>query len=132
MKTHFYCFVSLATNLCMADAPISLDAIAMNVVQTDACGVVNHETVFRFSQKDNLVQAVYAGGQIEKGFLIGRFDEPNHLLFTYCQIQLDGTLDNGVSRCEVSKDEEGKILLTEHFEWASRPGEMGINIFKEL
>jgi hypothetical protein len=32
----------------------------------------------------------------------------------------------------VPKDQAGKILLTEHFEWISRPGEVGTNVFKEL
>lgn len=104
----------------------------MNVVKTDACGVVNHETIFQFSQNENVVTAEYEGGKIRNGFLVGRFTTENQLKFTYCQMQVDGTLDNGASQCEVSKNENGKITLTEHFEWASRPGEFGVNIFEEL
>ena len=112
--------------------PINLDNIRMNVVKTDACGVVNHETIFYFTQKNDKVEAVYTGGKIVKGFLVGQFVKENQLIFSYCQMQTDGKLDNGLSECVVSKDEDGKVLLTEHFEWASRPGEFGINIFKEL
>jgi len=119
-------------SICDAGQPISLDNVHMNVVKTDACGVVNHETIFYFQQKNNMVSAEYTGGKIQQGFLVGRFDEKDHFLFSYCQLQIDGKLDNGASECEVSKDQDGKILLTEHFEWASRPGEFGVNVFKEL
>lgn len=113
-------------------AKISLDNVKMNVVKTAENGVVNHETIFLFSQKDDVITAEYAGGKIRKGFLVGRFTNQNQLTFSYCQMQNDGALDNGASTCEVAKNENGKITLTEHFEWKSRPGEFGTNVFQEL
>src|SRR6266404_3543973 len=107
--------------------PISLDEIKMNVVKTAENGVVNHETIFHFSQKDGIVSAEYQGGKISKGFLVGKLQNQNQLEFSYCQMQVDGKLDNGVSTCQLSKNENGKITLTEHFEWKSRPGEFGTN-----
>lgn len=47
-------------------------------------------------------------------------------------MQIDGKLDNGASCCEVSKNENGKIILIEHFEWASRPGQYRTNLFQEI
>jgi len=113
-------------------APISLDGIKMNVIKTAENGVVNHETIFQFLQKDGVVSAEYQGGKIRKGFLVGKISAQNQLEFSYCQMQLDGKLDNGVSTCQLSKNENGKITLTEHFEWKSRPGEFGTNVFQEL
>lgn len=110
----------------------NLDGVKMNVIKTAENGVVNHETLFLFSQKEGLVSAEYVGGKIRLGFLVGRFLSPTQLTFSYCQMQIDGKLDNGVSVCEVSKAENGKITFTEHFEWKSRPGEFGTNIFQEL
>lgn len=132
MKIFFYLSALFAVSFCHAGVPINLDNIHMNVIKTDACGVVNHETIFQFSQKNDVFEAKYAGGKIRQGFLVGRFTTENQLIFSYCQIQMDGKLDNGASQCEVSKDENGKIMLTEHFEWASRPGEFGTNVFKEI
>lgn len=111
---------------------ISLDKVRMNVVQTAASGVVNHETIFYFSQSGNVVTAEYSGGKISKGYLVGKFTNDHQLEFSYCQMQLDGKLDFGSSKCTVSRANNGKILLTERFEWASRPGEFGTNIFEEL
>lgn len=104
----------------------------MNVIQTADNGVVNHETIFVFSQNNDIVSAKYAGGKIHTGFLIGKISTDNQLLFSFCQMQTDGTLDSGGSQCALSKNEHGKIILTEHFEWKSRPGQFGINIFQEI
>jgi hypothetical protein len=113
-------------------AKISLDTVKMNVIKTAENGVVNHETIFLFSQKNDVVSAEYSGGKIRLGFLVGKFPAENKLEFSYCQMQIDGKLDNGTSLCELSKNENGKITLTEHFEWKSRPGEFGTNIFQEM
>lgn len=110
----------------------NLDGIKMNVVKTADNGVVNQDTIFLFSQKDHIVSAEYQGGKILKGFLIGKLSTQNQLEFSYCQMQLDGKLDNGLSSCQLSKNDEGKLILIEHFEWKSRPGEFGTNIFQEL
>lgn len=128
-------FFLLPTGLIFAvdtSAPISLDGIKMNVVKTAENGVVNQDTIFHFLQKDGVVSAEYQGGKIRKGFLVGKLSSQNQLEFSYCQMQIDGKLDNGVSTCQLSKNENGKITLTEHFEWKSRPGEFGTNVFKEL
>lgn len=108
----------------------NLDNLKMTVVETDPAGVVDKETEFVFAQTGNLVSASYAGGKILKGFLVGtlKFDK---LSFAYCQLQPDGKMDTGHSLCVISLTAEGKIQMTEHFEWKSRPGVSGINVFLE-
>lgn len=110
----------------------SLDNVKMNVVKTAETGVVNHETIFHFSQDEDRVFAQYQGGKIQMGYLVGTLTIDNRLVFTYCQMQEDGKLDNGISHCELSKNEDGKLVLIERFEWKSRPGEFGTNIFQEM
>lgn len=110
---------------------ISLDKVKMTVIHTAENGVVNNETIFNFTQNANIVFAEYAGGKIEKGFLVGQ-NNVNVLTYSYCQLQTDGTQDNGLSTCELSIDETGKIRLVENFEWKSRPGEFGVNVFQEI
>src|SRR5258705_7706191 len=100
---------------------ISLHKIKMTVIQTAENGVVNKNTVFNFTQTENLVTAGYEGGQIKKGFLVGTING-KELKFSYCQIQTDDKLDNGTSSCELLISDEGKIRLIEHFEWKSRQG----------
>jgi hypothetical protein len=110
---------------------IDLNNIKMNVIETAENGVVNKDTIFDFTQKDNYVEAKYSGGKIKNGFLVGLINE-NILEFSYCQLQTEGTLDNGGPRSELAISRKGKIRLIEHFEWKSRSGESGINIFEEI
>jgi hypothetical protein len=109
---------------------INLNNVKMNVIETSENGVVNQDTLFTFQQQDTLVYAEYSGGKIAKGYLIGNLVS-NRLTFTYCQLQYNGTLDNGKSYAEL-EFRNGKLRLVEHFEWASRPGKMGVNIFEEI
>ncbi len=110
---------------------INLNGIKMNVIQTADNGVVNENTIFEFSQEGDAVNAEYSGGKIKKGFLVGIIKD-NTLNFNYCQLQVDDVLDNGESTCELSINQSGKIRLIEHFEWKSRPGEFGTNIFEQI
>ncbi|SNY99392.1 hypothetical protein [Flagellimonas pacifica] len=110
---------------------ISLNKVKMNVIKTSNNGVVNKETIFIFTQNDNLIHAEYTGGQIVKGFLVGNL-KGNTLKFSYCQLQVDGRLDNGSSTGEISTSNKGKIRLTEYFKWDSRPGQSGTNIFEQI
>lgn len=109
---------------------MNLDNIKMNVIETSANGIVNESTIFTFSQTDNFISATYSGGQILKGYLVGTLNQ-NKISFSYCQLQTDGKMDHGQSECDILI-ENGKIRLVEHFTWASRNGETGINIFQEL
>lgn len=109
---------------------MNLNNVKMNVIETAGNGIVNELTIFTFSQTDNFISATYSGGQILKGYLVGILNQ-NKLSFSYCQLQTNGKMDNGQSECDILIENE-KIRLIEHFTWASRNGETGINIFQEL
>ncbi|MFH6601859.1 hypothetical protein ACEZ3G_00105 [Maribacter algicola] len=105
--------------------------IRMNVIRTASNGIVNSETIFDFSQEQELVFAKYSGGNIKKGYLVGNVKN-NRLHFCYCQVRINGMMDHGASICEISFEDD-KLILTEKFEMSSERGkEIGVNIFKEL
>lgn len=110
---------------------IIFENLKMNVVQTASNGVVNEATIFTFSQNDNFVSAIYSGGPIFRGYLVGTVDN-ERLSFGFCQLQVDGKIDNGQSECEITIGENGKIQLIEHFKWTSKSDETGVNIFQEI
>ncbi|MBX3117516.1 MAG: hypothetical protein KF784_00505 [Fimbriimonadaceae bacterium] len=110
--------------------PFSLDGLRMQVVSTADNGVVNADTTFQFTQEGSTVSAHYSGGRVRQGYLVGEL-KADELCFRYCQLDTDGRLDGGVSTCEVSRGEDGRVRIIEHFEWQSREG-AGTNIFEEL
>ena len=108
----------------------SLHGKRMNVVSTASAGVVNHETIFTFTEEGDVVSAHYAGGKVRLGYLVG-LRSGDTLAFRYAQIDTEGHLDGGESNCELALTPEGKLRLLEHFQWESREG-VGTNIFEEL
>lgn len=110
---------------------IDLDGKRFNVPHTDAAGVVNHETIFAFRQRGGAVTAQYSGGNILHGFLVGVLDGAV-LTFRFCQMQTDARLDSGASTGQIEFTDDGRLRIIEEFEWQSRPGERGVNVFKEL
>jgi hypothetical protein len=109
---------------------ISLDKKRMHVTNTHPSGVVDSDTIFEFTQEDEVVHATYKGGGVKLGFLIGKLTGKD-LEFRYTQIQTNGVLDGGHSMCKVRQTVDGIVRIEEHFEWESRQGE-GINIFEEV
>ena len=105
----------------------------MRVIKTSGNGIVNHETIFHFRQKDQVVSSNYSGGKILEGTLIGLLDN-NVLHFTYCQLLVDGEMNHGESKCVVSKDPmTGKIRMEEKFEMRTGASvSVGTNVFMEL
>ena len=104
--------------------------IKMNVIDTAENGVVNDQTIFSFTQTENLVTATYSGRQIIKD-LVGQFIQ-DKLLFSFCQLQTNGKLGNGQTECQVLVGENGKIRMIENFKWNSKDGGKGVNVFQEI
>lgn len=107
-----------------------LDGVTMNVVKTDANGVVNNETIFQFRQSGNVVTASYRGGGIVEGRLVGHANA-EQFAFRYAQIDSDGNLDGGASEGVLSRLGDGRLRMVERFSWGSRAGG-GENIFEEI
>ncbi|MEP1093684.1 MAG: hypothetical protein ABJG78_01165 [Cyclobacteriaceae bacterium] len=107
---------------------LDLDGKKMNVVETAGNGVVNQDTVFQFSQTENVVNARYAGGLVRRGFLIGKIKQ-NQLEFKYAQEHEDGKIVGGESLCNISVQQNGKLTLVENFDWEQGRGR---NVFQEL
>lgn len=108
----------------------SFEGVRMHVTQTDPNGVVNADTYFDFSQHEDVVEARYAGGGVQVGYLVGVLND-HTLTFRYAQLDQSGQLDGGASTGEVQRLPDGRLQLIEHFEWASRDG-VGTNVFEEI
>lgn len=106
----------------------SFDGRTMNAVKTASNGVVNHDTIFSFSETDGVITASYIGGQVKHGYLIGKISN-SKFEFQYTQIHTDNQLDGGHSICEIEMLADGRVQLIEHFKWSS--GE-GTNVIEEL
>jgi hypothetical protein len=108
----------------------NLDARKMRVAAVTSTDGIDADTVFAFHQSGRTVWATYSGGNIAQGFLIGDLDG-DALTFDYIQVTRNGRRDKGESRCELEVSAEGRLQLTERFQWASRDGG-GVNVLEEI
>jgi hypothetical protein len=102
----------------------------MRVVATDPGGEVDAAVLFVFAERENLITASYRGGAIVDGYLIGT-RERTHLNFRYVQANTSQRVESGVSTCEIAMSPGGRMQLTEHFRWESKPGR-GTNVLEEV
>jgi hypothetical protein len=106
-----------------------LSGVRMRTTSAAEEGVVSSETELTFEQAGEVVSARYRGGAIIDGYLIGRLNGSD-FHFRYVQADDRGRLDAGVSDGVFERLDDGRLRLTEAFQWITRP-ERGTNIFEE-
>jgi hypothetical protein len=109
---------------------INLDNVQMRVVSVASADGIDAQTRFTFHHCSGSIWATYTGGNILLGFLMGTLSD-RALAFDYIQVTRAGRLDKGESRCELAYDVDGRLRLTERFEWPSCESS-GVNILEEI
>lgn len=85
-------------------------------VQNSDNGEVNQQTRFHYFQQDEIIWAEYSGGEIIKGFLIGKWISSNQITFSYQHI--NKLLENRLGHCTTTfNDEQGKLIGQESWQW---------------
>ena len=98
----------------------SLDGRVFAVADSGG-GVATTDTTFHDSEDNGVVTATYGGGTIRSGFLIGT-RTGDSLDFRYVQLHTDGTTASGHCVTELEVLPDGRIRLSESWEWESRLG----------
>jgi hypothetical protein len=111
---------------------ISYDKRVFKSVQNSETGEVSGETTFYYHQKDDLVWAEYAGGEIVFGSLIAKVLADSSLEMRYQHLNRKGELMTGkcVSAPEIL--ENGKIRLHETWQWTSGDFSKGESVVEEI
>ncbi|MEZ4911605.1 MAG: hypothetical protein R2774_12180 [Saprospiraceae bacterium] len=94
-------------------------------------GQVSLSTVFHYHQENEMIWAEYGGGEILKGFLIGKIYGES-LEFTYQHLSTDLEIMTGKckSHCVLSID--NKIQLFEEWEWTCKDFSKGKSTLIEV
>ena len=101
-------------------------------VENSETGEVSAETVFHYHQKENLIWAEYAGGEIVFGNLIAKVVENDCLEMRYQHLNKSGELMTGkcFSTPEILAD--GRIRLYEKWQWTSGDFSAGESVIEEI
>jgi GNAT superfamily N-acetyltransferase len=95
-------------------------------------GEVDEQTVFYYHQNGNLLWAEYNGGSILKGMLIGTVLLDGQLDFVYQHMNADMQIKTGKCHSVPTVKEDGKLELSEEWEWTSGDFSKGISLLIEV
>ena len=104
-----------------ADA-LGLDLRLFRVTETSSSSAISSDTVFQFREVGGVVEASFSGGDVVKGWLVGR-RRHDRVETAYAQLIIDGELRTGTATMRISPMLAGGLQLTEEFTWSdSRRG----------
>lgn len=95
-------------------------------------GEVNGETVFCYHQQGNEIWAEYAGGEINKGFLIGFVEENGELDFYYQHVNAKHQIRVGKCHSIPKLLDNGKLELSEQWQWLNGDMSKGSSVVIEI
>ncbi|MFE2642884.1 hypothetical protein ACFXDO_09975 [Streptomyces nigra] len=99
----------------------SLEGLVLAPVADQAPGQVGTRTRFTYHEQDGVIWAEYSGGDVVRGHLVGT-REGDRLDFRYVQLKRDGTTSSGHCLSMVGELPDGRVRLTETWEWESQRG----------
>ena len=94
-------------------------------------GEVDGKTLFAYHQNDNILWADYSGGEIIRGHLVGTVDENGELDFYYQHLNEQKQIRIGVCHSVPLILENGKIQLSEKWQWLNGDKSTGTSIVVE-
>lgn len=111
---------------------INYDDRIFRVRDNAATGEVGDGTRFHYHQNGSRLTGTYEGGSIRRGHLLGQVLPDGRLKFVYHHENTDGELKAG--RCESvpSRTEDGRLMLTERWEWLTDDRSSGTSVIVEV
>lgn len=91
---------------------LNLNNKIFTAVQNSESGKVSNQTKFYYFQQDKMIWAEYSGGEITKGFLIGKWINEEQIEFTYQH--LNTKLENRLGRCTTTFNSVESYLGKRH------------------
>ena len=95
----------------------NLDEKIFKALSNSDNGEVGDDTLFYYSQTDNIISANYYGGDILKGHLIGKQLESGEFDFVYHHINTKNELKIGKCLSKAKKLDDGRLKLYEKWQW---------------
>jgi hypothetical protein len=109
---------------------INFNNRTFSLVKNSGDGKANGQTVFKYSQKGNLVTADYYGGSIVYGKIIAVM-KYKHLHMQYQCLTTDNELVAGNAVAMISRAHNNKIKLKLYWQWMGKKKGSGISEYIE-
>lgn len=100
--------------------------------RNSSTGEVDSSTIFKYTQKGNIVSGTYAGGSIISGQLIAIVNDNNSLDMRYQHVNKQHQLKTGICHSTPEILPSGKIKLYESWQWTCDDCDKGESIIEEI
>jgi hypothetical protein len=113
-------------------AMINYNGLNFVSIENTENGEVSSKTFFEYKQEGHIISAIYSGGEIVQGTLIGIVKENGCLEFRYNHVNSRDEIRGGkcVSTPEILPD--GRIRLYEKWKWLDAEATEGSSIIEEV
>ena len=111
---------------------INLDGKIFRSISNTDNGEVDSETLFYYQQDKDIISAIYRGGSIIQGHLIGKQLDTGQLEFVYHHINSEGKLMHGKCLSTPEITQEGKLKYFEKWQWLSGNRTKGESVIVEV
>jgi hypothetical protein len=95
-------------------------------------GETSSDTLFEYHQNEKIVWAIYSGGKIKTGQLLGLVDHEGNIEMRYQQINTEGVFMTGICHSKPEIMSSGKIRLHESWSWTSGDFSSGQSVIEEI
>lgn len=111
---------------------ISYDNRQFTSVTNSSNGEVSELTIFNYHQECNIIWAEYLGGDILKGFLVGKVCDDAHLEFSYQHINKSMEIRIGTCSSIPEILQDGRLRLIESWQWLNGDNSKGQSVIEEV
>ena len=117
--------------LCNDSTAICYDGKKFVPKENTENGEADDNTIFEYHQNGKLLWADYAGGEVVKGHLVGNVSEDGSLDFYYHHSNVRGEIRAGKCHSVPGILENGKIELSEEWQWLNGDRSKGSSVVIE-
>ena len=95
-------------------------------------GETSSDTIFYYKQEGTILSAVYAGGEIKQGHLLGLVSDNGEIDMHYHHLNNKNEFKTGICHSKPELMPNGKIRLHEIWQWTSGDKSKGSFILEEI
>lgn len=102
------------------------------VTQNSENGEVSDDLIFEYQQEGSVLTCIYFGENILHGHLLGTVDSKGKIAFSYHQVNRQGELKTGICTSIPELLPNGKLRLSEKWQWTNGDQSKGTSTLEEL
>ena len=95
-------------------------------------GQVNSETRFYYQQQGDIITALYRGGEIVTGQILGKVNDEGVIEMRYQHLDIRGHFQTGNCTSTPEVLDDGRIRLFESWQWTNGDLSKGSSVIEEI